>query len=358
MRSVKLAAALLAVSTTAPLIAQQCRNPLPDLGVRLDCRNCDINITRYGRDVSFGTEPRVVSVRDGGPAEGRIRRGDYLVAIGGSPITSDAASRRIYELRAGRAVELTVRRNDRMENVSVVPVERCHDEMFPPPIPPAPPAPPRAPVPPRPPRAPHAPTPPTPPTPVAPVAPVAPVPPMPPVPPTPPAPPVPPTPPQLSRAYFGFSISCEQCEMVTRNGQWRFTFRSPPELSSVEPGTPADRAGFERGDRLTHIDGMELTSTQGARRFANVEPGETVTFTYRRGSAVRTARAVAARRPERGPRAPVAAGGGQRLRFSGAVGDTQVEVRGAPVTVTRDPATGELLIRSAETTVRIRPDRH
>jgi hypothetical protein len=34
-----------------------------------------------------------------------------------------------------------------------------------------------------------------------------------------------------------------------------------------------------------------------------------------------------------------------------------VEVRGAPVNVTTDPRTGEMIIRSADLTIRIRPER-
>jgi hypothetical protein len=67
---------------------------------------------------------------------------------------------------------------------------------------------------------------------------------------------------------------------------------------------------------------------------------------------------TALRRPDAGrTAAPAAAGGGQRLRYSGSVGGAQVEVRGAPVNVSTDPRTGEMIIRSADLTVRIQPDR-
>ena len=102
---------------------------------------------------------------------------------------------------------------------------------------------------------------------------------------------------------------------------------------------------------------MALTTPQGAARFQAIRPGETVTWTYRRGSRSYTARAAAAARPDARPgAAPRAPADAQRLRFSGAVGDSQVEVRGAPVTVTRDERTGELVIRSSDLTVRVRPE--
>jgi membrane-associated protease RseP (regulator of RpoE activity) len=133
-------------------------------------------------------------------------------------------------------------------------------------------------------------------------------------------------------------------------------------VENVEPGSPAQRAGIRRGDRLTHVDGLALTTPRGAQRFAAIRPGQAVTWTYRRGSGVHTARTTASRRPDApaAPRAPGAAlspGAAQQVRYSGAVGNTDVEVRGAPVTITRDERTGETVIRSHDLTVRLRPER-
>ena len=101
---------------------------------------------------------------------------------------------------------------------------------------------------------------------------------------------------------------------------------------------------------------------------ARIRPGQSVTWTYRRGSGTHSVRATAARRPDlppappsprtpRAPQAPRTPAAAQQVRFSGAVGNTDVEVRGAPVTITRDERTGETVIRSHDLTVRIRPDR-
>jgi len=137
-------------------------------------------------------------------------------------------------------------------------------------------------------------------------------------------------------------------------------FGEAPTVESVEAGSPAARAGMRRGDRLTHVDGLALTTQAGARRFATIRPGQAVTWTYRRGSGTYSARTVAARRPDlppppRAAAAPRASSSPQQVRYSGAVGDTDVEVRGAPVTITRDERTGETVIRSHDLTVRIRP---
>src|SRR5262249_15355131 len=99
------------------------------------------------------------------------------------------------------------------------------------PAPPAPPAPPVAPVP----------------TPV-----VAPMPPM---------PPMPPSPPSIWRmrhmlppkAWYGVSLRCSDCSVRQDEDdkvlEWRF--RSEPEISGIEPDSPADRAGVRDGDVIT-----------------------------------------------------------------------------------------------------------
>jgi hypothetical protein len=45
----------------------------------------------------------------------------------------------------------------------------------------------------------------------------------------------------------------------------------------------------------------------------------------------------------------------RQLRHLGLVGGVQVEVRGAPVTVTTDPVTGETVIRSQDLIIRLQP---
>jgi predicted metalloprotease with PDZ domain len=127
-------------------------------------------------------------------------------------------------------------------------------------------------------------------------------------------------------------------------------------VENVEPGTPAARAGMQRGDRLTHIDGIPLTTAAAWRRFSEVQPGQRVSWTFNRNGGQRTVAISAMRRPDARNPAAASRAAGQRLRYSGAVGGAEVEVRGAPVTVTRDSRTGETVIRSSDLTVRIRPD--
>ncbi|NIP77694.1 MAG: PDZ domain-containing protein, partial [Gemmatimonadetes bacterium] len=101
------------------------------------------------------------------------------------------------------------------------------------------------------------------------------------------------------RGWFGFGIQCN-CSVSTPSPfeppVWRFN--EPPEIFSVEDGSPADRAGLRRGDELLEIDGVPLTSEEGGRAFGAIEAGETVRFRYRRGSATETVTMTAQRRPD------------------------------------------------------------
>lgn len=366
-KKLAMAAVLVALPGTAP--GQTCgRNGItvPDLGFsEMGCEHCTINLTPRRLYYRFGTEPRLGGITS--VAEGRLREGDVLVAVDGKLITTEDAATRIATVRRGERVRLTVRRGNRSEDVTVTARQQCME----PPVPPTPPLPPRAPAPPRPPTPGHAPQPPQPPrAPAAPgYAPMPPQPPQAPLPPQAPAAPLPPLPPPppaiLPEGWFGFGISCDDCGFRGRGSNRTMFFGEPPVVENVEAGSPAARAGIRRGDRLTHVDGVSLTTAAGAQRFARIRPGQSVSWTYRRGSAAHSVRATASRRPDmpalpatpaapRAPRSPMAA---QQVRYSGAVGNTDVEVRGAPVTITRDERTGETVIRSHDLTVRIRPDK-
>lgn len=322
-----------------------------DLGFeRLVCRgSCSISINDHDgvrtRTAAFSSAPTVGDVR----TASRLREGDVIVAVDGRRTTTAAGAHRLMNVRPGERVRLVVERDGRREDLEVTARERCE---VPPPAPPAPPAP----------RAPRAPR--------AAAAPRPPMPPAPPIPAVPPMPPAPPAPPRvLPQGWFGFGVRCEECEFSFHRDDRAGTehsvvrFAEPPEVWSVEPGTPAHRAGMRNGDRLLRIDGVSLTTREGGRRFAAVRPGQAVTWTYERDGETFRSRMTASRRPDAGRVTTVTGGGparsraaANRLRYSGKVAGAQVEVRGAPVTVERDPSTGELLIRSADLTVRVRPE--
>lgn len=212
----------------------------------------------------------------------------------------------------------------------------------------------------------------------------------------------------LPGAWFGFGISCTSCgwERPSAGGAVRWSFQEPPRILSVESGSPAARAGLRGGDVLTHIDGVSLTTTEGGRRFGAVRPGETVRLTYTRDGATATVEIAAERRP--GPTAALAelqreltagrdslvrlyarrAGNAtgqstrdmtaayerdlierlrsraaaaraeeryEELRFSGSVGDTDVEVRGNGSVITTILEQGrDIIIVTGDAQIRVR----
>lgn len=215
----------------------------------------------------------------------------------------------------------------------------------------------------------------------------------------------------LPRGWFGFGLQCDECSanMQPNDSVAVWVFGTRPRIYSVEPGSPAAKAGLMRGDEITHIDGVSILSEEGGRRFSLTRPGQTVRWTLLREGALRHAMAVAQERPERRPeraadderrrqmaqlraesqrlsqiqdlsrlrseierlneriariqleaprsqpvprRAPVA----QRpLRYAGVIGATEVEVRSpASVVVSEDENKDELIINIGESVIVIR----
>jgi hypothetical protein len=262
-----------------------------DIGIGgLECSNCSFRVNEDGERLwMFRSEPVIGSVRAGGPAHGALRGGDLIVAIDGVLITTREGGQRLANIKPGDTVELTIRRGRESRQVAIIAAARCarRTPVVAAPVAAAEPAPAVAveavPVPPAadvelapgiaiPDRFPLAPR-------------VA-----------------------IERSirirglfpsgWFGFGIRCN-CEVQTSQEEeppvWMF--REPPEIFSVEDDSPADRAGLRRGDELTEIDGVALTSEEGGRRFGAIKPGDTVTFTYRRGEQTREVTMTARDRP-------------------------------------------------------------
>jgi len=68
-----------------------------------------------------------------------------------------------------------------------------------------------------------------------------------------------------------------------RDGVWSFSVE--PRITEIAPHSPAARA-LEIGDRIVAIDGILITTTEGGRRFASIEPDRDVTIRYRRDGRV------------------------------------------------------------------------
>jgi hypothetical protein len=353
-----------------------CPDGLPPRGAlgisSFECTNCQISVSDGDRVWNFSSEPIVRTVGSGSPADGKIREGDAIVAVNGHLITTGEGGRRFGNLVPGEPVSIVVRRGNRERTFEVIPEPTCrrsgtHAEA---PALAAVPASPDAAVAPEAepsvsagvavgvPRA--AVAPPTPATPATGVA-VA-------------ASPVPrPTYTLLPSGWFGIGIKCTDCrwsvEEETGRSEWQFS--TPPEISSVQEGSPADAAGLRRGDVLIEIDGEPLVNPEGGRRFGSVEPGEQVRWTYRRGGQTRTTTATAGRRPDLRPAPPApeararayssgqayVAAGASKLRYSGLVGETSVEVRGAGSVVVNIIEPGrEIEIVTSDSRTRIRLD--
>ena len=99
--------------------------------------------------------------------------------------------------------------------------------------------------------------------------------------------------------WLGMGLECEQCSVTNFGQRMRSaTFRQPPAVLTVDVDGPAHRAGLRRGDTLTTIDGVDLTTREGGRAFADVEPGQRVTLGVRRGGSERRVVLTAVARPD------------------------------------------------------------
>lgn len=68
--------------------------------------------------------------------------------------------------------------------------------------------------------------------------------------------------------------------------------RTPALVGQVQPGSVAQSAGLEQGDRITAIAGQDVESFEDMRRIVSLRPGEKVTIAYVRGSEERGVEAV------------------------------------------------------------------
>lgn len=305
------------------------------LGVRIAC-DCTVNAApSVARPWRFRSAILVDAVETGGPAAGVLRPGDVIAAVDGAPVTEAAGARRLWEVRPGESVRLTVERGGRRMEVTLRAAAVCADDRraigsyapavivsgeVPRPAPGQP--------------APGQPTPapravPGPPssTPV----------------------PVPTTPDLLPEGWLGFGLACNQCGWAREGGDAAPYWESAgePILYAVQPASPAARAGLREGDVLTHVRADPITSGRGGRALGAVRPGERVVLRIRRGGRVMEITLVAGRRP--------AAAAPPAVRYAGQVGGVRVELSGAaPSDVSVDEETGEMSITVNGATVRLR----
>jgi putative serine protease PepD len=90
---------------------------------------------------------------------------------------------------------------------------------------------------------------------------------------------------QVKHAYLGVSLQ----NASTGHGA---------ELARVTSGSPADDAGLQSGDVVTHFDGTAITNADElSSAVAAKQPGDKVTVTYRRGGQTKTVTVTLGTRP-------------------------------------------------------------
>ena len=77
------------------------------------------------------------------------------------------------------------------------------------------------------------------------------------------------------------NFRCDCTISTSSDSGKRFVFRSEPTVLGVMRRGPAYGI-LHRGDVITHVDGYSILSSEGARRFSAIEPGDDVDLTFKR----------------------------------------------------------------------------
>lgn len=101
--------------------------------------------------------------------------------------------------------------------------------------------------------------------------------------------------------WLGIWFECDGCQVMERGRLVGWRFPHPLAVLSVAENSPAQKAGLQAADTLVRIDGIDLTSGAGGRRFGEVREGQPITFGVRRGGAERTVTVVPGPRPKDWP---------------------------------------------------------
>jgi predicted metalloprotease with PDZ domain len=224
-----------------------------------------------GRAHVFTVEPMLRGVPANGPAGGKLRDGDIIIAVDGALITTADAGRRLASPVAGRPIHFRVRRRDAQIEVDVTPVTGCEvpgisiadnaeaeargsalarrlgerlaaarsgriraaapDEI---PI------------------------------------------------------------------DFGMTLDCTDCgwRVPLKGGALSWHSSEPPRVATIDPGGPAALAGLRVGDTLIEMDGAHFTGDDGSRVWNDLRPGRLVKLHVRRGDSM-IGVGITPRRPSR-----------------------------------------------------------
>lgn len=99
-----------------------------------------------------------------------------------------------------------------------------------------------------------------------------------------------------SRGYLGVTFSASTRDVRQESGRVLMRFDDYPTIESVDPESPADRAGLEAGDKLLSLDGKDVTV--GSEPFSMLlKPGSHLRLSVKRGSDTKHLSALIAKRP-------------------------------------------------------------
>lgn len=100
------------------------------------------------------------------------------------------------------------------------------------------------------------------------------------------------TQPRMQRGWVGIAYTTG-IGQSDRNGVMIFT--DYPVIESIDPGSPAERAGLQAGDRIISLDAQDLRKNPMPPSI--LEPGRRIVFRYRRNDVAKTSTIVVASRP-------------------------------------------------------------
>ena len=100
---------------------------------------------------------------------------------------------------------------------------------------------------------------------------------------------------QMAEGWLGIAFNGDYTMDATPDGVL-MAVRRPPEVETVEPGSPAEKAGLRRGDLLLSLGGRELSDAVIALNEL-LRPGTRVPVRFKRGTDTRTVTVLIEPRP-------------------------------------------------------------
>jgi membrane-associated protease RseP (regulator of RpoE activity) len=92
------------------------------------------------------------------------------------------------------------------------------------------------------------------------------------------------------KGWVGINVNGEPEEIQIRDGEMFLRFADFPSVVSVDPNSPAERAGVQRGDLLMAYNGMDVRNRLAMNKI--LEPGKAVTVRVRRNGDARELKLV------------------------------------------------------------------